>query len=265
MLVPPDLQENDTMPVMLYHFGGAILNFITAVIFFFLYLLSKEFPVFPCFCLLMAILGVYEGLINGIPMQLDLVDNDGYNALSLRKDAVARRSFWIQLKVNELQSKGICLKDMPAEWFSVPSDEELKNSMTAVMGVFACDRLMDEQNFPQAMALTEKLLSMDSAIVGLHKSMMQCNLIYCKLLLQEDIEGAKAMMDAPLRKFMKKMKHFPLVLRTGYAYLLFVGTDRYEARQVKVLFEKVMKNYPYSADMESERALMLLAEEKRNQ
>lgn len=54
------------------------------------------------------------------------VNNDGRNALELSRSEEATRAFWIQMKVNEQIAKGLRLKDMPDEWFKVPSDELMK-------------------------------------------------------------------------------------------------------------------------------------------
>ena len=79
--------------------------------------------------LMMVVIGGAFALMNGVPMRLGTVDNDGYNALSLGKNPQALRSFWIQMKANHAQALGQTLKDMPAEWFVMPSDEDMKNSM----------------------------------------------------------------------------------------------------------------------------------------
>ena len=56
--------------------------------------------------------------MNGIPMRLGNVDNDGYNALCLGKSPAALRSFWLQMKINQQISRGVRLKDMPEDWFA---------------------------------------------------------------------------------------------------------------------------------------------------
>lgn len=88
--------------------------------------------------------------MNGVPMRMGTVNNDGYNAFVLTRSSEAMRSFWVQMKVNEQMAKGIRLKGMPDEWFAVRSDEVMKNSMVAVMGVLACNRLMDAEQFEAA-------------------------------------------------------------------------------------------------------------------
>ena len=40
-------------------------------------------------------------LINGIPLRLGAINNDGCNARELGKDPEALRSLWVQLKITE--------------------------------------------------------------------------------------------------------------------------------------------------------------------
>ena len=54
------------------------------------------------------------------------------------------------MKINEEITNGNRLKDMPDEWFIIPENDELKNSMISVLAVFACNRLMDEHRFDEA-------------------------------------------------------------------------------------------------------------------
>ena len=58
------------------------------------------------------------------------------------------------------------------------------------------------------------------------------------------------------------MKTFPSVLRTEYAYALLGEKDIDKAQKIKDQFEKCAKTYPYPSDIDSERELMEIAEEK---
>jgi len=59
---------------------------------------------------------------------------------------------------------------------------------------------------------------------------------------------------------MKKMKTFPSIQRTEYAYALLAEKDLAKAEKIKKQFEASAKNYPYPQDIQSERELMEIAE-----
>ena len=258
-MVPPKMKDGK-IPVIAYNLGGSIMNLIASVVFFCLYLILPAENVVSVLCLMAAIIGVVLALMNGIPMRMGTVDNDGYNALSLGKNKDAMRAFWMQLKVNEQIAKGIRLKDMPDEWFVVPADEAMQNSMVATQGVFAANRLMDQQRFEEADRLMEHLLKLDSGIVGLHRSLMICDRVYCELIRDNRKEILDEMLTKEQLKFMKAMKKFPSVVRTEYAYALLALRDEAKAKATLELFEKIAKTYPYPSDVQFERELMKIAD-----
>jgi len=218
--------------------------------------LTRSMPIVPVFCLMFAVIGNAYALMNGVPMRLGTVDNDGYNALSLGKSPEALRSFWVQMKVNEQMAKGKCITELPADWFTPPSDEGMQNSMTSVMGVFACNRMMVEKKFEEAAALMQHYMEIDTAIVGLHRNLMLCDMIYCELVGENRCEVVSEYLSREQKKFMKSMKKFPTVLRTEYVCALLDRYDPKKAEEIETQFEAVAKTYPYPSDIESERELM---------
>ena len=265
LMEPPPMKDG-MFPYVLYNAGGVICNLISAVLFVCLSFPLRQYAFVWAFCMVMGIVGAGSALINGIPLHAGGIDNDGYNILSLGKFPEGRRAFWLQMRMNGEIAAGKRLKDMPEEWFEIPSAEAMKNSMAAAMGVFACNRLMDEMKFSEADRLMEKLLGMDTGIIGLHRSMMKTDQIYCELIGENRQERLEKLMDKNQRKFMKSMKSFPSVLRTEYAYALLHEKDKSKAEKLRQQFEKMAKKYPYPNEINGEREFMeccrLLAEKE---
>ena len=257
LMSPPNL-EDGKMPYVLYNLGGSFLNLLSAILFALLWYLTQTVFLVPAVCAMFAIIGVAYALMNGLPMRFGTVDNDGYNALSLGKSQEALRSFWIQMKVSE-QSIEKPMAQLPAEWFVPPSDEGMQNSMTAVMGVFACNRLMAENRFSEALALMRHYLDIDTAIVGLHRNLMLCDMIYCELVGENHDDVVSSLLGKEQKKFMKAMRNFPTVMRTEYALVLLAQADLQKSEETEKQFEKIAKTYPYAGDIESERELMRYA------
>ena len=259
LMVPPQMQDGK-IPVILFNLGGSMMNLIVSAVFLIVYLLIPSGTIISFICLIMVLIGVAIALMNGIPLRLGTVDNDGYNALSLGKNPDAMRAFWLQLKVNEQIAKGVRLKDMPDEWFMVPTDEAMRNSMVAAQGVFATNRLMDQQRFEEADQLIAHLLQIDSGIIGLHRSLMICDRMYCEMISNNRKEILDEMLTKEQTNFMKAMKKFPSVIRTEYVYSLLALKDEAKAKEARALFEKVAKTYPYPSDIQSERELIEIAD-----
>lgn len=258
LMGPPDLQDGK-IPVILYNLGGALMNMITALIFFCLYCIVPDSFYFSIMMLMLAIIGVGIAVMNGVPLKLGMVNNDGYNAYELSKGGMPLRAFWLQLKVNEQIAKGIRLKDMPEEWFSIPSDDEMQNGMIAVKGVLVCNRLMDRQDFEEADKLMQHFLEIDSGIVGLHRCLLVCDRMYCGLISGRK-ENVEALLTKEQKNLMKSMKKSPSVLRTEYTYALLGKNDVSKAEKIKALFETCAKTYPYQIEVDAERGLMCIAD-----
>lgn len=260
LMVPPDMVDGK-FPVVLSNFGGVIMNTVAALICLVLYLVLRSYTFVGAFLLMMTLVGVAEALINGIPLHMGAVDNDGMNACSLGKNKAALRSFWLQLKANAAIAEAIRTKDMPDEWFELPDDSEMNNAMTATIAVFAANRMVDAHRFEEADALMTHLLEMESAILGVHRAQMTADRIYIELIGECRKEKVDAMLTKEQKQIMKAMKNHPSVIRTEYAYALLAEKDVAKAEKVKAHFEKFAKTYPYSADIESERELIAIADE----
>ncbi|MBO7274828.1 MAG: M50 family metallopeptidase [Clostridia bacterium] len=258
---PPDIVDG-RLPVMLYNLGGSIMNVIFGGVFLGIYFALGDHTLAGAIMMMFAIIGFAIALMNGIPMRMGEVDNDGFNAFSLSKNPDALRAFWVQMKVNEQISKGVRLRDMPEEWFAVPSDEAMKNSMVSAIGVFACNRLMDEGKLEQADELMEHMLNINSGIIGIHRRLMICDRIYIELIGNNRHEVIEGMLSQDQQKFMKSMKTFPSVLRTEYALALLDSKDGVKAESLRDQFERFAHSYPYQSDIHAERVLMDVAKLK---
>lgn len=261
LMAPPDMVDG-MYPYKLYNYGGVIANTIFGIFGLIVYFLGNDNPLWK-FWLIFAFVGFVCAFVNGIPFKLAMVNNDGSNAKELGKNPEAMRAFWLQLKVNEMVSRGKLLQEIPEEWFEIPSDEDMKNSIVATIGVFACNRMMEEHRFSEAEAQIKKFLTTDNGLIGIYKSLLNCDRMYCVLLSDREDRNliAEGIMASVGEKFIKSMKKFPSILRTKYVYALFVENDLGKANKIKGEFEKMAKTYPYKGDIETEAGLIALAEE----
>lgn len=259
IMIPPDMAEGE-FPYRLYNMGGVLANLIAAAVFALLaVLLGSQY--LSLFLLFLALMGLLMAYMNGVPMTTGLVDNDARNVKHLKKDPHARRSFWIQLKVQEQLAKGVRLKDMPEEWFIVPEDMALDNSLNAALAVLGTNRLMDEGKLREADEAMAKLLESRTALAGLHRNLMIADRIFIEVVLRNFPDRLEKLITKPQRDFMKAMTDYPSVIRTEYAHALISQKDRQKAERFQDQFEEMARSYPHPVEVESERELMDLAEE----
>ena len=257
LLAPPEL-INGKMPYVLYNLGGVLMNFLVSLICLVMGLaLWKPHPyAAECF-LIIALMGCAFILLNGIPAVMGGMPNDGYNALTIRKFPSALQAFRIQMQINQEVSRGRRLKELPEEWFQMPSDEDMQNPLSATIGVFVCNRLMDEHRFEEADQQIEKLLQTENGIIDLHRKLLVCDGILCQLLGERNEETLDGLLDKEQQKFMKAFgKSLLSVTRTQYGLALLKDQDTEKGEELRKRFEKQAEVYPYESDIQSERELM---------
>jgi len=121
LLEPSDTTDPENMPYEAYLLGGVAANLATAAAAFAASIYAESvFWIYLCVAIMLA--GVAAALLNGIPMRIGGVPNDGCTVRMMGRSAEMRRMMWVQLKVNALYSRGEMLRDMPDEWFALPDD-----------------------------------------------------------------------------------------------------------------------------------------------
>ena len=254
IMIPPK-SENSKIPVILYNLGGALANIITAFIFIIFHIIVNDKVILAY---IFDTLALYFAALNGIPMKMGIIDNDGFNAISLSKDKSAQKAFLIQLKINEALSNNKRLKEMPAEWFEIDKNANLNNSLIAAILVLSCNRLLDEHEFKKANKKMDTILKKETAIVGLHYNLLICDRIYC-CLLENNVTEVKKLYNEATKNFMTSMKNYPSIIRTNYALSLLLDKDQTKANTYLKQFQKCAKTHPYPSDIISEKELISIA------
>lgn len=257
IMIPPK-SENGKIPVILYNLGGALANIITAFIFIIFHIIVNDKVILAYIFDTLALFGIYFAALNGIPMKMGIIDNDGFNAISLSKDKSAQKAFLIQLKINEALSNNKRLKEMPAEWFEIDKNANLNNSLIAAILVLSCNRLLDEHEFKKANKKMDTVLKKETAIVGLHYNLLICDRIYC-CLLENNVTEVKKLYNEATKNFMTSMKNYPSIIRTNYALSLLLDKDQTKANTYLKQFQKCAKTHPYPSDIISEKELISIA------
>lgn len=251
IMVPPEYKESGDNPYFLYNIGGVIFNLLLAAVFGALYyILPNASDLAKVIFLIFVDIGVFSALINGLPLKG--LENDGRNIYMLSKSNEAVRAFYIQMKGNALLKKGIRVKDFPEEWFVMPSDTELQNYICAVMAVYICDRYFDEGDYKKAAETIDELLKKNVAFANIHKQLLKNNAMFYAALIN-DKEKADSYIDDDFKKVSKAMQTNPSILRGQYAYEMLINKDKEEANKKLDMFNKAAENYPYQAEIVSER------------
>ena len=258
LMSPPEGDEKK-ISCCWYLMGGVLMSLLSVLVALALYYAFRSREVLAWFLRMWMIIGAATVLINGIPLRLMEGDNDGRRAWAVCASREAKRAFLAQMRVNDFLSEGGRIRDVSAE--ALPEENDLSNPMTAALAVFHANRLLDAHRFDEARAEIDRLLSADSAIVGVYLQLLACDRMYLAAL-DGETERLSELRTPARQRFFKQMRINPSVLRTGYACALLADKDSAKAAAYLARFEDVAKRYPYAGEIEGERELVALAKEK---
>ncbi len=291
LMDPPELVDGK-MPFVLYNLGGVLMNLIAsllaagAAIWLMLaprtvWTLSSlswdglvqqtvpagmaNHPLAQVLLWMFALTGLYLAVTNGLPMRMGLIDNDGMHIRMLKKNEESVRVLWAQLRIAAQDAQGVRLKDMPAEWFRMPSLEAMKNGIGASLGAFVCARRMDERRFSEALAMRQALLDAKVNFTGLHRAGILMEMAFCELMTGGSKEDAEKHLTEEARKVMESMKKSAntsiSVLRIEHAMALLGEGDEEKAKKLEAQFRRTMKKLMLTGNVKNEREMMECASE----
>lgn len=261
-LMSPPEYNNGNFPYVLYNLGGVVMNLLLAAAGFAAFLAAGNVPYLSILSLSLCVIGLYLALLNGIPLRLGGVDNDGKNIISLRQSGEARRIFHAQLALSAEQGMGKRLQEMPEEWFAMPQSGWEQNPLSATSVVIRENWLMDQHRFQEAKELVDLLLDGENAVAPLYKSLLTCDRMLLCYLEGMGAEELEKLNTKEHQLFRKSMKDFLTVMRTDYLMYLALDKDAEKAAEQYEAFKKRRDSYPYAGDYETEMELVELIRQK---
>lgn len=141
-------------------------------------------------------------LMNGVPMKLGGIGNDGYNMLNLRHNMLSKRALVIQLRSNALIQEGMRPKDMPADWFEWKTDIDYTNPLEVSIPLMHASREIDRMDWESAYREFDALNQHRAEIMPLYGNEIACELAFCALATGR-LDRAVELLDVKLRKYIE--------------------------------------------------------------
>lgn len=157
LLFPPEKKADGSYPVVLYNLGGGLANLIFSLLAIIIYLFADSFYV-KTVCVTFAVVGIYLAITNLVPMNIGL-QNDGMNLMSILKDAYKKEMFYMQVKVNCELSQGKRITEYPEDYFKVPDNVDIANTLVAyikILGYYRKLALFDMEGARGVLASIEE-------------------------------------------------------------------------------------------------------------
>lgn len=257
LLSPPD-NEPHTAAVIWYFAGGVMFNLITAAICFAFWFSIEDLSMpMHMFLIYMWIAGVLLGLMNGIPLKMNGVTNDGYNIILLNKDSKWISSLMAQLYINAATQEGVRFKDMPEEWFNNPEITDYKNIFQVGEKQAFAARLIDQERFEEAHVILNELHLHEKEIIAVLAKEIACDLLFIELHHYQNNLRADELYTDDLKKYVlenSKMMSSKQLVRCAWAHYIEDAFDESKAIYEKTLSMK--NNYLMLGEVESNLEMM---------
>lgn len=259
LMMPPEWK--DGVPYRLYNLGGCIMNLIFSAVGAVCFLFVPAPGFISSFFFSLFVLGIAMALVNGVPLEVGSISNDGKNAFLLGKDKTSLRAFWLQLYVNGLMAKGERIGTMPEEWFSLPEGDYRNDPMVCTIGVFRFNYYFDKHDFEKAEETAQAVLTMPG-LLGVHRNELLCELTFLRIFRGAPSNEIDPMLSAQLRRYIRATSSYVSRKRLDFAYQLLYKRNPILAEKCLSDFEKVVKTYPYTSEIENEREIIEMIKEK---
>lgn len=257
LLDPPAAKEG-RFPYKLYYMGGVAANLLFAAISAAAVFSWDGIGAVTAIILLsVAVVGTLTGLVNGIPMKMGGMPNDGYNLFLAEREPQTLRSLWVQLKINALQTRGERLRDMPAEWFAVPDDADLGNYMYAAVAGLAVARLLDMGRIADARPILRRMEVADAGKIAIYRIGAACESAFVEIMTGGSAESVAKILTPEVRRSVDMYSRYLLsCVRLLYVHARFIEHDEAKAAGFYERAVKMAPKSPNKGDTASEMELI---------
>ena len=243
MEIPED-QDVEKAPWFWYNAGGVLMNLLLAGLSI-LVLRSFELHLAAfSFFVMMAFVGILVAFMNGVPMIVGGVSNDGYNLWTLWRHPEERRFFVRSLQAAGKLSRGLRMSEMPATWFEDIPVNEQSHYLEISNRILYMALLEDRQRYEEACLVAEELMALGKKLPQLYKLEVGGERVMLELLTTQRHDVVDKLWDKQLERYtIANCKYSPIKCAVLYAYELLHKRDAEKADTYKQQFEAHRDDY----------------------
>lgn len=257
LMSPPANKPLHEAPYALYNLGGVIVNITVSTIALVALLMIDRDNCGP-FTIMFLSFTVLSGLVltflNGIPMKIGGMPNDGFNGLYLGRSTNGRVCFGRQLLINEQLQNGVRLRDMPQEWFEI-LDINYEDPLQLNVAIMKASRLIDSYDFAEALKELEHLSEPAKKFIIFNRE-VDSELVFL-YLVSGDVDKAKALYTKQLEAYvMHYAKTMSSKDRVRFALALYADNNPERALRLINNLKNHAHCYLLQGEVESDLAIM---------
>lgn len=259
-LMEPAVDEMKDVAKMSYGWylaGGVIANVVVVVASVIILCLHISGVLVSCILAMLVLTGLYFAILNGVPMKVGGIANDGDNIRTLRGNAEARRLLWVQLKANAVYTRGARFCDMPDEWFSLSEDADASDYLNATIIGMRASRAIELRDFEAAYADLQRLRGAGGRLIELLRMETACEMLLPAIVLHRPRYEVENLINKATEQYARTYSHY-MLSRVVTLYLIERFLRRDAVATVKALqqFDKMAKRYPTKGEKRSCEEIM---------
>ena len=256
LLAPPE-KPDEEIPVTLYNIGGVAMNFLTVLVALVPLVLIDDMPfLWKMFLIQFIGIGVFLGLLNGIPMKMGGIGNDAYSLRLLKRNPETKRALILQLRINALIQEGMRPKDMPEDWFHLEGKIDYSDMLQATIALMEISRKQDQEEWEEAYVRLEEAVSHSKELVGILKQEAEAELLFTALVIGKEERARELATDKLLAYIRAYSKVSSAKQRQLFALALYSERDKEKAEEIYRTVKAKRESYLMQGEVNMDLALM---------
>lgn len=237
LMIPPQ-RPIDNIPTKLYNLGGILANILCSAIAIVITLtINNVWIAIAAF--LFALIGLLIAAINGIPMKIGGISNDGKNVQFLDKDTLSKRAFINQLMIHAMTQQSTRPRDIPNEYLTFSTDIDFKDALQVNWLLMSAVTLMDRKEYEASYQILDTIIQHESEVLGLFTKETKCELIFVSLITGRIDRATQLYSDEIASYAQQYHKTMSSKLRLLCAIALYIENNVEKAR---LMHEQIIAN-----------------------
>ncbi len=200
LLIPPN-ESLEQMPIFWYNLSGVFVNivFTAAGFIWFVNAAEANAPFQAIFSLFLGIIGLFLAIINGIPMKVNGVSNDGMNYRLISRKTIDCHAMVSQLRVAAAMQKGMRADRLPDDWFE-NDDVDYSDPLQMSLELMRVSMLIYKLRYTEAHAELETINAHRDKFKGLLQMEFDCEYAFTALIVGDN-ELAEKLLSRKLMRY----------------------------------------------------------------
>lgn len=244
IMVPSEKIKNDNIPYFWYNVGGVAVNVLLAVVSLIVLRFTDLGIISMSFFLMLTFTGLFLALMNGLPLTVNGVSNDGRNIIILACKPEMRLHFLNMMRIAGEMSGGHRLKDMPGEWFTDEPVKNVKDYFILSSRVTYMSLLEDKGNLDKAREIAEELMTFGKKLPQIFALEVGAENVMLELMTTNRRDIVEKLWNKQLQRYTSaNSKYSPMKFAVLYAVELIHNNNKEKAETYRQKLEKNMDNF----------------------